>query len=163
MKINFENAHPWALINVSVAGALLAGALFFEFILGLAPCPLCMMQRLWFVLAAVVSYLSLLHNPRLGIYPALTMVCTLIGGGFSIRQMWLQNLPADQAPSCGPDLAYMLDAFPLSDILIAMTRGTGDCAEVAWSLIGIPLPGWALVGFLAMTVVAFMQLVRGLR
>lgn len=91
------------------------------------------------------------------------MVAAVIGGGFSIRQLYLQGLPPDQVPSCGPDMSYMLEAFPLTDVLIAMTRGTGDCAEVAWSFLGISIPGWALVGFAALAVMAALQLRAGTR
>ena len=163
MNLNFNYARSWALLNVCLGAALLCGALFFEFIMGLKPCPLCMMQRVWFILAIAVVYVGLLHNPRFGIYPVITLICTIVGGSFSIRQLWLQNLPSSEVPACGPDLAYMLDAFSLSDILIAMTSGTGDCASVAWSFIGISLPGWALVGFIAMFGLAFMQLFRAVR
>ncbi len=163
MKLNFAEAPAWAQLNLLIGSVLLCAALFFEFILGLAPCPLCMMQRLWFVLATAICYIGLMHNPRWGIYPVLTAIAALGGGGFSIRQLWLQSLPADQVPACGPDLAYMYEVFPLSEVLIAMTSGTGDCAEVAWSLFGITIPGWALLGFVAMFVCASFQLKKSLR
>ncbi len=163
MNLNLTEAPSWALLNVLLGSGLLCLALFFEFVMGHPPCPLCMMQRIWFILATLICYLSLFHNPRWGIYPLLTMLATMIGGGFSIRQLWLQSLPADQVPACGPDLAYMLEVFPLTDVLVAMTSVTGDCAEVAWSLFGITIPGWALLGFIAMFACAFMQLKRGLR
>lgn len=151
-------AQLYAVLICLVASALLAGALFFEFILGLAPCPLCMMQRIWFAMAAIVAYIALLHNPRLGIYALVTLLCVGIGAYFSIRQLWLQGLPEDQVPACGPDLQYMLEVFPLSDVLIAMTQGTGDCAKTAWSFLGITLPGWALVGYATLAGLAVMQL-----
>ena len=131
--------------------------------MGLAPCPLCMMQRLWIAIVGLIIYVSLLHNPRLGIYPLMGMLASLVGGGFSIRQLWLQSLPADQVPACGPDLQYMLEAFPLSDVLVAMTSGTGDCATVSWSLLGISIPGWVLAGFIALFVLCFAQLRAGFR
>lgn len=151
------SSETWAISVVFAAGAFLAGALVMEHAFGFDPCPLCLMQRIWFFAAGVWAYVSLLHNPRWGIYPLLSVVSAAIGGGFSIRQLWLQSLPADQVPGCGPDMAYMLDAFPLSDILIAMTSGTGDCAEVAWSLFGISIPGWALLGFIAVILLTVMQ------
>ncbi len=150
-------AHQWAVLGCLVAGALLVGALFMEFVLGLAPCPLCMMQRLWVLICGLVFYAALIHNPKIGIYPVLSGLAAIVGGGFSIRQLWLQSLPADQVPACGPDIEYMLDAFPLSDVLIAMTSGTGDCAEVAWSLLGISIPGWTLLGFAALLVASINQ------
>ena len=80
------------------------------------------------------------------------MICGVVGAGFSLRQLWLQQLPADRIPACGPDMAYMIESFPLSDILKAMTLGTGNCAEVSWTLLGISIAGWSLAGFVALSV-----------
>lgn len=157
-----NTAQTWAISICLLSGGLLTGALYFEFVLGLDPCPLCMMQRIWFLLTAVVAYVSLLHNPKWGIYPLIGILCAAIGAYFASRQLWLQSLPEDQVPSCGPDLQYMLDVLPMSDVLTAMTQGTGDCAKTAWSFIGITLPGWALLGFITLAGFAIMQLRAGL-
>jgi disulfide bond formation protein DsbB len=165
MNLGFSNglAQQWAVISCTIAGALLCIALLMEHVMGLAPCPLCMMQRLWVAMVGVIAYVGLLHNPRWGIYPLFGCVAAIIGGGFSIRQLWLQSLPADQVPACGPDLQYMLDVFPLSDVLIAMTSGTGDCAEVAWSFLGVSIPGWVLLGFAVLFATNVAQLRQGSR
>mgnify|MGYP001231505802 FL=1 len=157
-----KTAQQWAITACLICGLLLTSALFFEFVMGLAPCPLCMMQRLWFALAGIITYLGLLHNPRWGIYAMLTIVAAAVGAYFSVRHLWLQSLPEDQVPACGPPLQYMLEAFSLSDVLIEMTRGTGDCAKAAWSLLGITLPGWALLGFVTVIGCGVMQLRAGL-
>ena len=164
MNLNFVDgyAQQWATLGCLVASALLVGALFFEHVLALPPCPLCMMQRVWFFLAAALAWVSLVHNPRWGIYPVLILLMTVIGAYFSIRQLWLQSLPEDQVPACGPDLQYMIDVLPMSDVLSAMTSGTGDCAKTAWSFLGITLPGWALIGFVTVAACAFMQLREGI-
>jgi disulfide bond formation protein DsbB len=120
------------------------------------------MQRVWFAVAGLLALAALIHSPRWGIYPLLTILAALVGGGFSIRQLWLQSLPADQVPACGPGMDYMLENFPLGDVLAAMTQGTGDCAQVAWQF-GLTIPGWALVGFIAIIVVAGFQLKSALR
>ncbi len=165
MNLGFSQGltQQWAVITTLVCGFLLCAALFMEHVMGLAPCPLCMMQRLWIAIVGLIIYASLLHNPRLGIYPLLGMLASIAGGGFSIRQLWLQSLPADQVPACGPDLQYMLDAFPLSDVLVAMTSGTGDCAAVSWSLLGISIPGYVLAGFIVLFALCFAQLRSGFR
>ncbi|MCR9259907.1 MAG: disulfide bond formation protein B [Pseudomonadaceae bacterium] len=165
MNLGFSQGltQQWAVITTLVCGFLLCAALFMEHVMGLAPCPLCMMQRLWIAIVGLIIYASLLHNPRLGIYPLLGMLASIVGGGFSIRQLWLQSLPADQVPACGPDLQYMLEAFPLSDVLVAMTSGTGDCATVSWSLLGISIPGYVLAGFVVLFVLCFAQLKAGFR
>jgi disulfide bond formation protein DsbB len=158
-----DSSETWATIVVFMTGGLLFGALIMEHVFDMAPCPLCLMQRIWFFLAGAFAVAGLLHNPKWGIYPLCSMVAAFVGGGFSIRQLYLQSLPADQVPACGPDMAYMLDVFPLSEVLVAMTRGTGDCAQVSWSFLGLPIPGWALLGFLAIIVAAVRQLRAGAR
>ncbi len=165
MNLGFSNglSQQWAVITCLIGGALLCIALFMEHVMGLAPCPLCMMQRLWVAVVALIAYASLVHNPRWGIYPLFGCLAAVVGGGFSLRQLWLQSLPADQVPACGPDLQYMLEAFPLSDVLVAMTSGTGDCAEVSWSLLGISIPGWVLLGFAVLLATNIMQLRQGSR
>ena len=148
----------WATLTVLVTGAFLGGALYMEHIMGLAPCPLCMMQRLWMLLAGLLVLIGLAHQPNWGIYPLLGLSAAVVGGGFSVRQLYLQSLPPEQHPACGPDLNYMLDAFPLSDVLVAMTSGTGDCAQVSWSLLGISIPGYALIGFVMLSALCVAHL-----
>ena len=155
-NLNQVTSESWAITIVCFTGLTLTGALVMEHAFAMDPCPLCLMQRIWFFIAGVWAYASLLHNPRWGIYPLLGVISATIGGGFAIRQLWLQSLPADQVPSCGPDMAYMLEAFPLSDILVAMTSGTGDCAEVM-SVLGVSLALWALLGFIAIIIFTVMQ------
>lgn len=141
---------------VAATGAMLGGALFMEHVMGLAPCPLCLMQRIWVMIVGAIALAGLTHNPRILIYPLLSVLAALTGAAFSIRQLYLQSLPADQVPACGAPLDYLLDG-PLADLLREMTIGSGDCAEVSWSLLGISLPGWALLGFLAMAGLAAQQ------
>jgi len=151
-----------ALLALALAGAMVGGAQYMEHVLNQDPCPLCLMQRLWTMLAGVAIVGGLAHNPRLISYPLAAMVCTVVGAGFSIRQLWLQHLPADQVPACTPDMAYMIDAFPLADILRAMTYGTGNCAKVTWTLLGLSIAAWALLGFaaLATTIVLWLASLR---
>jgi len=138
------------LLALALAAAMIAGAQYMEHVLAQDPCPLCLMQRVWTMLAGAAVVAGLAHNPRAIAYPAAALVCTIVGGGFSVRQLWLQHLPPDQVPACTPDMAYMIDAFPLADILRAMTYGTGNCAKVTWTLLGMSIAAWALLGFIAL-------------
>lgn len=138
------------LIALLLAGLMIGGAQFMEHILGLDPCALCLMQRLWTVLGGAVMLAGLAYDPRSLGFPIAALACTTVGAGFSVRQLWLQSLPPDAVPACGPDMAYMIDAFPLSEILRAMTLGTGNCAKVDWSLFGISIAGYALLGFIVL-------------
>ena len=152
-----------ALYILALTGCLLFGALVMEHLFALVPCPLCLMQRIWFFAAGLFAFVGLLHNPRWGFYPVLSIASAVTGAGFSIRQLYLQSLPADQVPACGPDITYMIDAFPLKDLLAAMTRGTGDCAAVSWQFLGLSIPAWALFGFAAIVVLGIAQLRAGNR
>ena len=150
-------SYQWATATALISGGLLAFALFLEHVQGLAPCPLCMMQRLWMILTALLAWISLAHNPRWGIYPLLGSLAAIVGAGFSIRQLWLQSLPVEEHPACGPGLEYMIEAFPLSDILTAMISGTGDCAQVSWTFLGLSIPGWVLLGFILLLATNALQ------
>ena len=154
-------SEQWALAICILSGGLLCIGLVMEHAMGLSPCPLCMMQRIWLALVGLTAYASLAHSPRWGIYPLVGSIFALIGSGFSLRQIWLQNLPKDQVPSCGPDLAYMIESFPLSDLLAAMTSGTGDCAEVSWSLLGLSIPALLFAGFMVLLFGCVMQIRQG--
>lgn len=160
---NSLKTEQWATWICLGAGGILCIGLLVEFALGLAPCPLCMMQRIWFALTGIVAWIGLSHNPRWGIYPLVSALCAMVGGGFAIRQLWLQSLPADQVPSCGPDLSYMIDAFPLGDLLAAMTSGTGDCAVIHDVIPLMSIAGWSLLGFSLLLFASVMQLRQSLR
>lgn len=139
-----------ALAGVAV---MFGAALYMQHAMGLEPCALCMMQRIWVAATGVVALIALVHAPvgwGLYLYTGLGGGAALLGSGFSIRQMYLQSLPPDQVPACGPSLDYMLEVFPLSEVLEVMITGTGDCAVVQWSLLGLSIPGWTLIGFIGL-------------
>ena len=155
MTLRFSSA-DYALAAVALCGVLLFGAQIMEHRFAMDPCPMCLMQRLWIFAAALAAYAGLAHNPRWGIYPLLTIVAALIGGAVSVRQLWLQSLPADQVPACGPPVDYMIENFSLLDTLSSMFFGTGDCAQVD-AFLGVSLPLWALLGFAALIALAALQ------
>ena len=106
-----------------------------------------------------------LHGPKgigVRIYGALTGLAAIAGGAVSLRHIWLQSLPADQVPACGPGLNYMLDVFPLQSVIQEVLAGSGECAEMDWSFLGLSLPAWSLVVFSGLLLVALVQLFRPL-
>lgn len=139
-------------IAIAAAG-LLGTAFFLEYQMGLLPCPLCMMQRIWVGVAGIVALIAALLGGGYRVASAGVILAALIGAAFSLRQLWLQSLPPDKVPACGPDLAYMLEVFPWSDLLLAMAFGTGDCAEVH-RVLWLPIPAWVLLAFLAFIIAA---------
>ena len=149
-------ARDYAVAIAGLCGALVFGALVLEHAVeGMEPCPLCLMQRLWFLIAGLVAYAGLAHNPRWGIYPLLTITAALAGAAFAVRQLWLKSLPAEQLPAC-TDLDWLFKNGMFSDALAAMVSGTGDCAAEP-PFLGIPVPLWSLAGFVAVAVAAVLQ------
>ena len=143
--------------------AMMAVALYMEHAMGLEPCPLCVSQRIFVILVGVWALLAFLHHPRRigrGIYAGLGVLSAVAGGAVSSRQLWLQSLPASEVPACGPGVDYILDTFPLLDALRVMLTGDGNCAEVAWSLFGISIPGWTLIGFILLGLAHLWQALR---
>ncbi len=143
--------------------ALLGYALYTEHYLGLVPCPLCLTQRFFFALTGLVALIALLHNPRswaARLYGLLLVICAGLGAGVAGRQVWMQFLPEDQVPACGPTLEYMLDAFPFSEALKLLFMGDGNCAEVHWTFLGMSMPTWALIWFVFFVLLGLWQLLR---
>lgn len=133
---------------------------------GLEPCPLCMSQRVFIVAVGVCGLLAALHNPaRTGIrvYGVLSLMFAVIGGSISTRHIWLQSLPPDQAPACGPSVEYILDAFPLKDAIKIMLSGDGNCAEVTWTFLTLSIPQWTLVAFVGLAAIAIINIVRPIK
>lgn len=142
--------------------ALILIALYLEHVMGMEPCPLCMTQRIAVIAVGVVALLAFLHNPAkrgVRVYAVLGLLLAVGGAYFSSRQLWLQSLPPDQVPACGPALEYMMQVFPFMDVLKAMLHGDGNCAEVD-RLFGVSLALWTLLAFIGMAAVNLFQAVR---
>jgi disulfide bond formation protein DsbB len=126
------NPSRWSFRNQCFAGfaacvALVGFAIFSQFQWGLAPCPLCIFQRIAFA--------------------ALALVPVLVGIGIATRHVWLTHLPADQVPACGPPLSVMMEANPLNDVIRQVLTGSGECAKVDWTFLGLSMPAWSLLWF----------------
>src|SRR5256885_9988223 len=130
--------------------ALLGFGYYLQYVQGLEPCPLCMVQRLFFYAVLAVCLVGAMHGPaRTGTigYSAAFLLFALGGAAAASRQVWLQHLPADKVPQCGPDLMFMLENFPLSRTLSKLIEGTGECAKVDWTFLGLSIAEWSLLWF----------------
>lgn len=144
-----------------LCAALMAAALYLQHVVRLEPCPLCIIQRLFVIALGVVMLAAAVHDRRGRggrIYAALVLVLAALGAAVAGRHVWLQHLPADRVPECGPGLEYMLDAFPLSETLSMVLRGSGECAEVQWTLLALSIPEWTLVVFVGLALLGLYLL-----
>lgn len=129
---------------------LLGFGLYLEHGTGLEPCPLCIFQRIAYIVMLIIALVAGIHNPlEWGryVYLGLTLITAGIGAGIAGRQTWLQHLPADEVPECGPGLEYMLEVFPLLQAMEMILKGSGECAEVQWTFLGFSIAEWSLVCF----------------
>ncbi len=139
---------------LSLAGALACAgmmgfALYAQHVLLLDPCPLCILQRIATILMGALFLIAALHDPGTSgsrIYAGFLAAFALAGAAVAAWHVRLQNLPPDEVPSCGPGLEYMVDNFPLRDALGMIFKGSGECAEVAWRLLGLSMPTWVIIG-----------------
>ena len=152
------------LIAIFTALMMLIAVLYFQETLHLLPCPLCVSQRVFAIMAGAIALIAFFHNPSgkgRKIYAVLTGLAAFLGSTISTRQVWLQSLPEDQIPACGPTLDWMLEAkFPMQEVLAAMFFGEGSCAEIKWQFLGLSIAGWTLVAFVFLIAVSVFQFVR---
>ena len=128
---------------------LIAYALYTQYVLGLEPCPLCILQRVA-VIALGLSFLFMaLKHPQTKqskfFASLLLTIISSAGVGIAARHVWLQNLPPDKVPGCGPGLDFMIANFPLSEVLEMVFSGSGECAEISWSFAFLSMPAWVII------------------
>ena len=139
------------LAGFLICGGLILYALYLQYYEYQDPCPLCLLQRVIYIALMVVFLLGALHGPRRTgaiVYSTLLVLVSLIGAGIAGRHVWLQHLPKDKVPECGPGLGYILDRFPVVNALEKIFRGSGECAEAGWRLMGLSIAEWSLVWFI---------------
>jgi len=151
-----------ALAGLAFCVLMMAVALGLEHIGGLHPCPLCVFQRVAVIAAGIVFAIAAIHSPagRVGkaIYALLSLSAVGVGAFIAGRHVWLQSLPADEVPSCGPGLEYMMDILPMQDVVAMVLTGSGECAEIDFVLLGLSLPAWTFIGFAILAIVPLRQL-----
>lgn len=138
-------------------------ALIMQHMLEMEPCPLCISQRIFVILAGTAALIAGFHNPgNIGnkLYSLSGIFFSVVGGGVSMRHVWIQNLPEDQVPTCGPGLSYMFETLPLADALTLLLAGDGNCAEVSWQFLGLTIPGWTLIFFIGLAAIFTWQFMR---
>ena len=103
--------------------------------------------------------MAVIHGRHLKYYAAVMLVLSLLGGALAARHIYIQSLPPELVPDCIPPLEYLVRAFPVIDILYKMLSGSGDCAEIQWFFLGMTLPGWSLIGFIFLGMMALRVLI----
>lgn len=150
MDVRMANA-----LGAFACAGLMAYALYAQHMLGLEPCPLCIFQRVAVIALGAVFLLAAAHragNAGRRAYSVLLGLVALAGIGVAGRHVWLTTLPPERVPACGPGLDFMLESFPLRDALAMVLSGSGECASVDWTFLGLTMPAWVLIALVCLGV-----------
>jgi disulfide bond formation protein DsbB len=109
-------------------------------------------QRGFFYGVLGVSLVAALHGRWSRFYAVLAALLSAGGIAAAGRQVWLQHLPPDQVPMCGPGLNYLVEAMPLADVIRKVLTGSGECARVDWTLLGASMAEWSLLCFVLLAI-----------
>jgi disulfide bond formation protein DsbB len=161
----FDNAPRRVLALVSVASiAMLAFGLYLQHVVGLEPCPMCIVQRYALVLVALIAGLAAMARGR-GAWlagGALMLLVSGFGAFVAARQSWLQWNPPEIA-SCGRDFYGMIETFPLKRAIPMIFKGSGDCTKIDWTFLGLSIANWSFLVFVFFAVVALVLIARQAR
>jgi disulfide bond formation protein DsbB len=133
--------------------ALLAYAYYAQYVLHLEPCPLCIFQRVGIFAIGVIFAVAALHDPAAWgrrVYAGLVALAAFATICVAVRQLYIQSQPPGSIAACGASLDFMLKVFPLTDVLVKVLTGSGECAKVTWRFLGLAMPGWVLIAALGL-------------
>lgn len=145
--------------GVGIVLALMSYALYEEHVVGLEACPLCILQRIAMIAVGIVFAAAALHAPRgvgARVYGVLGALAAATGMGISGWHVRLQNLPPAEVPACGPGYDYIMDTFGWLEGLSMIFTASGECAEVNWTFLGLSMPAWVFIWFVALGALAIV-------
>lgn len=146
-----------------IIALLLGGAAYLQLYMGVNPCPLCILQRVVFALLSIVFLFGMAFAfNKFGRYSigTLAFLVSILGIVVSSRQVWLQHNPTGLSSNCDVSLQYMLQAFPLTEVIQRVYAGGSTCAQVDWQFFHLSLAEWSLMGFVVFALFSIFQLVR---
>lgn len=158
MRLNFRVLSLLGFLGC--AFGLAFAIVYLQHLRGYEPCPFCIFQRVAMAATGLIFLAGALHGPRGGgrwVYGALAAVAAAVGIGIAGRHVWLQHLPADQVPACGPTLDYLLQMMPANEAIMTVLRGDASCAKITAQWLGLSLPAWTLLAFVGFALYALLM------
>jgi disulfide bond formation protein DsbB len=140
-------------LGSAACAALLAYAYYAQYVMHLDPCPLCIFQRVGVFVIGVMFAMAALHDPAgwgRRMYAGLLLLASLATIGVALRHLYIQSQPPGTIAACGASLDFMMKVFSLSDVLVKVLTGSGECAKVTWRFLGLAMPAWVLIAAVAL-------------
>jgi disulfide bond formation protein DsbB len=153
-------------IGFLVCAGLIGYALYLQYYEYQDPCPLCLLQRIVYMVLMAVFLVAAVHGPaRTGamIYGGLLLLTATLGTAIATRHVWLQHIPPDAAPECGPSLEFLLRKYQTFQAFEKIFGGTGQCSEAGWKFLGLTIAGWSLVWFVLLGLFAVYLMRLGMQ
>ena len=147
-----------------VCMGLLGFGVYLQEVVGLDPCPMCIVQRDALILVALFALLTGASG-RKGLHIGGALVVMIVAGFgafVAARQSWLQWYPPEIV-TCGRDLYGMIENFPLKRVLPMIFRGSGDCVHVDWTFLGGSIANWSFLCFCGIVLTSGLMVWRTLR
>ena len=162
----FDRRQQINLLGALVCFGMFGYALYAEKFLGFVPCPLCMFQRVCIVALGIVFLIAGLHRVRRAggiVYAALIFLAAGAATWVAGRHVWIQHQPPGTVPACGATLDFMLDVFPVTEVIRKVLTGSGECGKVDWRFLGFAMPVWVLISFVVLGVTGVVNNWRRVR
>ncbi|MCF6775943.1 disulfide bond formation protein B [Thiotrichales bacterium 19X7-9] len=148
-------------ISFLIAVFAVVFAVYFQITDHLSPCPLCIMQRIAYLLIAIFSLIALIHAPITEkanlTYLVLLILSTAFGLYIAIRQVYLEYFPSADSHGCGVGIGYLFYNMPFKDFLLLMFNGSGDCGALTWQFLGLSMAFWSMIVFLILMILYFLS------
>lgn len=162
------NTRPLNFLGAFICYQLLVTAYYFQYVMFMDPCPLCIFSRVCVLGLGTALLLNAIFNPRHEsifnkIFQIFGLLCTIGGLWISGKHLYIQNLPEDQVMDCGAPLDLLMDVMPLFDVIKEVLAGDGKCAEVNWTKLGLTMPGWMMVIFTVAFVIMLIRLIHAFK
>lgn len=154
----FPSRRAAYLTGFLICAALIGYAIFLQYVQMLEPCPMCWFQRIAVVALGLVFLVGAAINPGRPGARVIAWLALLAGGGGAMlasRHLYIQSMPADALPSCGMGITYMLESMPFLDVFARALKGSVECNKIDL-IMGLPIPAWTLLFFLAAIIAAFL-------
>ena len=153
------------LLMAFVCYQLFITALYFQYVENMAPCPLCIFQRVGVIALGLIFICKAWHAPLIGsrwlpTYSTLALIVALVGSLVAGRHVYIKNLPPNEVPACGPSLAYLRDMLPFNEVISVVLAGDGECAKGSWQMLGVSMPGWVLIFFITVILLCGWNIYR---
>jgi len=141
------------LLGFIACVGLMGYALYAQFHLHLMPCLLCIFQRIAVIVLGILFLAAALHSPKTWgakVYGLLQFLIAGAGGAVALRHIYVQHLPEDMAPPCGPGFGYLFSHLPFGQFLVQVFTGSADCSIITWTFLGMTMPEWLLIWFVVL-------------